>query len=265
MFYAFALNKYDRATIRLLAEREIRGRIIGTYLGFGHYLLLPILMLLVYAFVFSVVFSARWPNGEDTFASFALRVFAGLIPYQFFAEVTNRAPGLVLENPSYVKKVVFPLETVVPTAIAVALFSALVAFTVFLIAYSLSHGPPQLTVLSIPVLWIPLIFMTAGLGWGLASLEVFLRDLRQLVSILTSVLMFLTPIFYPLAMVPKPFEALILANPLSYLIEAMRDAVFEARSPSILILAAYYLGSIAFAQLGYWGFTRSKKAFADVI
>jgi lipopolysaccharide transport system permease protein len=265
MFFAFALNKYDRATIRLLAEREVRSRIAGTYLGFGHYVLLPVLMLLVYAFVFSVVFSVRWPNAEDTFGSFALRAFAGLIPFQFFAEVVNRAPGLVLENPTYVKKVVFPLETLVPTAISVALFSTFVTSGVFLVAYIWSYGLPPVTALWWLVLWPPLILITAGFAWGLASLGVFLRDLRQLVAILTSILIFLAPVFYPLSMVPKPFEPLILANPVSYLIEAMRAAIFDAQSPSLAVFTFYLIGSVVLAQTGYWGFMRCRKAFADVM
>lgn len=265
MFFSFALDKYDRATIWLLAEREVRARIVGTYLGLGHYVLLPVLMLLVYAFVFSVVFSVRWPNADGSFSSFAIRVFAGLIPFQFFAEVVNRAPGLVLENPTYVKKVVFPLETLAPTIIVVALFSTSVTLTVFFFAFIWSYGLPPVTALWLFALWPPLILFTAGCAWGLAALGVFLRDLRQLVAILTSVLIFFAPVFYPLSMVPKRFEALVLANPLSYPIDAMRAALFDAQSPNLLVLFLFMLGSIGFAQIGYWAFMQSKKAFADVV
>jgi lipopolysaccharide transport system permease protein len=265
MFYAFLFNRFDRANVHLLAEREIRARIVGTYLGLGHYVLLPILMLLVYSFVFSIIFSVRWTGADNTFGSFAMRVFIGLIAFQFFSEVVNRAPGLVLENPTYVKKVVFPLETLVPTAILIALFSAAIMFAVFMVAYVWIYGFPPLTALWTAVLWPPLILLTSGLAWGLASLGVFLRDLRQLVSILTSVLIFITPVFYPLSMVPPPYDTLVASNPLSYLIEMMRVAVFDGRGPDLLILAGYYLGGLAFAQLGYWVFMRTKKAFADVI
>src|SRR5690349_12491840 len=265
MFYAFLFNKYDRTTLRLLADREIKARVIGTHLGLGHYVVMPVLMLLVYTFVFSVVFSVRWPGTIDSFSGFALRVFAGLIPFQFFAEVVNRAPGLVLENSVYVKKVVFPIETLVPTTVVVALFSSLITFIVFLAGYFCSYGLPTVTALWVITLWPPLILITVGLGWILASLGVFLRDLRQLVSILTSVMIFLAPIFYPIAMVPKAFEALIFANPLSYLIEAMRGALFDDVAPSLIVLSVYYFGGFGLAQLGYWVFMRTKKAFADVI
>lgn len=265
MFLSFLFDKHDRATVRLLAEREIRSRIVGTYIGLGHYVLLPLLMILVYSFMFSIVFMVKWAGADDTFGSFAIRVFIGLIPYQFFSEVITRAPGIVLENPSYVKKVVFPLETLVPTAIVVGLFSASITFAVFLVAHLAMIGLPPLTTLWVPFIWPPLIMLTAGVGWLLACLGVFLRDLRQLVTILTSVLIFISPVFFPMSMVPKGYAALVTMNPLSMPIEMIRQCVFGAQAPDMWILLAYYVGCFGVAQLGYWCFMRSKKAFADVI
>lgn len=265
MFYSFLFDRHDRATIRLLAEREIRSRIIGTYIGIGHYVLVPILMLLVYSFMFSVVFRTKWAGTEDSFGAFAIRVFIGMIAFQFFSEVINRAPGLVLESPTYVKKVVFPLETLVPTTIVVSLFSALLTFLVFLVAHLLLAGIPPLTTLWVPLIWPPLIMMTAGFAWVLASLGVFLRDLRQLVGVLVPALMFISPVFFPMSMVPEGFGALIMANPLSVPMEMMRQAIFGPTMPNLLVLAAYYVGGFAVAQLGYWVFMRTKKAFADVV
>jgi lipopolysaccharide transport system permease protein len=265
MFFSFLFDKHDRATVRLLAEREIRSRIVGTYIGLGHYVLLPVLMLLVYSFMFSVVFQSKWVGAEDTFGAFAIRVFIGMIAFQFFSEVISRSPGLVLENPTYVKKVVFPLETLVPTTTVVSAFSALITFAVFLVAHLLLVGLPPLTTLWIPFIWPPLIMMTAGFAWVLASLGVFLRDLKQLVGVIVPALMFISPVFFPMAMVPKGFGMLILMNPISIPIEMMREAVFGPTSPGLVLLLGYYAGSFAMAQFGYWWFMRTKKAFADVI
>ena len=265
MFYSFLFNRHDRATVRLLAEREIRNRIVGTYIGIGHYVLLPVLMILVYSFMFSMVFMVKWNGADDSFGSFAMRLFIGLIPFQFFSEVVTRAPGIVLENPTYVKKVVFPLETLVPIAILVALFSAAVTLIVFFLAHLWTIGRPPLTMLWLPLLWPPLILITAGVAWLLASLGVFLRDLRQLVTILTSMLIFMTPVFYPLSMVPKGFQIVVYANPLSGLIEMMRRTVFDAVAPRPMLVLAYYVAGILAAQAGYWCFMRTRKAFADVL
>jgi len=265
MFYAFLFDRHKTANVRLLASREIRARIVGTYLGFGHYLLLPLLLILIYSFVFTTIFSVRWGASNANFGSFALRVFIGLIAFNFFAEVVNRSPGLVLDNATYVKKVLFPLETLVPIAVVVALFSALITFIVFLAAYIWAYGLPPRTVFWLGALWPPLTLLTTGLAWGLAALGVFLRDLRQLVSIFTSALMFLAPVFYPMSMVPAPYDSLVLLNPLSWLIESIRAATFDDSSPDILVLICYYVGTFVFAQFGYWGFMRARKAFADVI
>lgn len=265
MFFDFLFKRHDRKSITLLAVREIKSRVVGTFLGPLHYFLVPILMLLIYTFVFSMIFSIRWQNVEAGFGSFALRLFAGLVPFQFFAEVINRAPGLVMENPSYVKKVVFPLETLVPMTIVISLFTASISFFVFLLGYLLIEGMFPVTSLWILVLWPPLILLTAGFAWAIAALGVYLRDLRQLVTVLTSVLMFLTPIFYPLSMVPAPYDIIILLNPLSLLIEMMRDALFESKAADMQTVVLYYVFSAVIAQAGYWFFVRTQKGFADVL
>nr|VFK11756.1 MAG: lipopolysaccharide transport system permease protein [Candidatus Kentron sp. LPFa] len=265
MFYDFLFDPFKRRNIAVLAKREIKSRIVGTLLGRFHFILFPVLMLLIYTFIFSVVFAIRWQGTEGGFGSFALRMFSGLILFQFFSEVITRAPGLVLENPSYVKKVMFPLETLVPLAIVVSLFSATISYGVLLIGYALLEGPPPLEAMWITVLWPPLILITAGLAWMIAGFGVYLRDLRQIMPILTSVLMFLSPIFYPLSMVPQPYNLLIALNPLSLLIETMRNALFDATKPTLLLVVGYYFVAVVIAQAGYWIFMRVRTGFADVV
>ncbi|MEH2503727.1 lipopolysaccharide transport system permease protein [Bradyrhizobium sp. AZCC 1578] len=265
MFYDFLFDRYARATVRLLATREIRTRIVGTYLGLGHYVVVPILMLVIYSFVFSHIFTVSWPGTTGRYSDFALRVFIGLIVFQFVAELLNRAPGLILENPAYVKKVLFPLETLVPIAIAVALFAATVSFGVFLLGLLLAAGLPYATIFWVPAILPPLVMLTAGVGWGLASLGVFLRDLRQIVGVVVSLLTFLSPVFYPLSAVPEAFRVVIALNPLTLIIEMMRSAIFDGRPPSALMLLVLYAVAASVAQLGYWGFMRTRKAFADVV
>lgn len=264
-FISLLMDRYARANIRLLAEREIRGKTAGTYVGLGHYFLVPLLMLLIYSFVFGTVFSARWPQSSGGFMDFATRMFLGLIAFQYMADVVNRAPGLVLENPSYVTKVQFPLETLVPIVSAAALFNAAISFGIFIAAYVLSIGIPPLTALWVPVLSIPLMLFSAGIGWLLSALGVFLRDLRNMIGIFVSLLMFLSPVFYPLSAVPSPFNALLFLNPMTPVIEGMRNAMFLGLSPSVTTLVALYAASFAIAQFGYWVFMGTKKGFADVL
>lgn len=265
MFYDLLFDRHSRATIKLLADREIRSRIVGTYLGLGHYVVVPLLMLLIYSFVFSQIFTMNWPGATGRYSDFVLRVFIGLIIFQFASELLNRAPSLVLENPAYVKKVVFPLETLVPIAVTVACFAAIVSFGVFLLSHLIIIGLPPLGTLWLPIILLPLVLLAAGLGWALASLGVFLRDIRQLVGVLVALLTFLSPIFYPLSAVPPAFRSIFALNPLTQIIEMARSAIFDDQTPSLLPLLLLYAGTAAIAQLGYWGFMRTKGAFADVI
>ena len=265
LFTDILRDDHARATMLLLGLREIRGRFIGTYLGFGHYVLLPLVMLLVYAFVFGVVLNIRWPGATADLGDFALRLFAGLIAFQFFAEVVSRAPSLVVANPTYVSKVVFPLQTLVPSALLSALFGAFWATLILIAGYVATRGAPPLTALWLPLWWLPLILVTAGVGWALAALGVFVRDLQQLATIAVSLLLFLTPVLYPLSMVPEPWRAIIALNPLSLIIEAMRDALFAGRGPDAFSLLGLIAISFLVAQAGFMLFMRMRKAFADVL
>ena len=186
-----------RDLIKASAKREVLGRYRGSFLGVLWSFFNPLFMLAVYTFVFSVVFQARWGGGSGSKTEFALVLFAGLLVFNLFAECINRAPGLILSNTNYVKKVVFPLEILPFVALLSALFHTLISLGVWLIAYTLFFGIPHLTVFYLPLVLLPFCLFLMGLSWALASLGVFLRDVSQFIGLLTTALMFLSPIFYP--------------------------------------------------------------------
>ena len=264
-FLAAVVSQPNFALISRLSLREVAQKVVGTQLGWLHYILTPMLLLSVYTFVFSKLFAIRWGEADLGLGGFALRLFTGLIAFNFFAEVFNRSPRLVVSNASYVKKVVFPLEALVPIAIVSGMVGVLANYAVFFAAYAYFEGLPTSHALWLPVLWMPLVLCLAGLGWLLAALGVYLRDFDQFVGVLTTLLMFLTPIFYPLAMVPEPYKRLLALNPITYVIEEMRGVLFEARSPDPTSLATMMLVSLLVAQCGYWFFMRTRKGFADVL
>lgn len=259
------LTRHALTTIRRITERELRTRVAGTVLGLFHYVLTPLFFLGVYSVVFSSVFATRWPGAADGFGRFALNLYAGLIPFHFVSEVLNRSSGLVLENPSYVKKVVFPLEILGPAAMGTALACGLVSYVIFLAGYLLMQGVPPVASLSLLLLWPPLLLGVAGLSWILSALGVFLRDLAPVVTTLMPALMFVTPVFYPLQMVPASIRPILHGNPLTYFIEAMRAALFQGLWPDAPGLFLAWCGGAALASLGLWVFLRLKPAFADVI
>jgi lipopolysaccharide transport system permease protein len=255
-----------RHLIRQLAVRDVIGRYRGSVLGLGWSLFNPLLMLIVYTFVFSIVFNAKWNAKQvESTIGFGLILFVGLMVHGFFAELINRAPALVLGNVNLVKKVVFPLEILPIVALCSALFHTAVSFAVFLVALLLSGAELYATCLLFPVILAPLALGMLGLAWFLASLGVFLRDVAQTTGILTTVLLFLSPVFYPASALPARYQPLFLANPLTFIIEQARAVVIWGHAPDWSGLAWYTLAAAAVAAAGFWWFQRTRKGFADVI
>jgi len=226
----------------------------------------PILMLLVFTFVFSVVFKARWGIvADETKTDFAIILFVGLIIHGLFSDCVNSAPGLILSNVNYVKKVVFPLEILPWVAMGSALFHALVSLAVWAVFYLLVYAGFKWTAVFFPVVILPLVLATMGVAWILTSLGVFVRDITQVIGILTTVLLFLSPIFYPVSALPQQYQTLLHLNPLTFMIEEARAVLIWGRMPDWTGWAIYFAVSLAIAWIGFWWFQKTRKGFADVI
>lgn len=263
-------GKRYRQLIAQMTQREISSRYKGSIFGILWAFLTPILMLAVYTFVFSVVFKARWvgagaPDGEQSKADFAIMLFTGMIVYGIFAECVNRAPGLILGNPNYVKRVVFPLDILPWTVMGTALFNASISFVVLIAFFLLTNHVLTWTALLLPVVLLPLVFLCMGLSWFLSSLGVYLRDVGQTVGIVTTVLMFMSPVFYPLASLPFKFQFYLRFNPLTSIIEQTRDVLLLSRVPDPTHLLISILISMLIAWLGFAWFQKTRRGFADVI
>ena len=202
---------HNHQLIVQMTKREVSGRYKGSAMGLAWSFFNPVFMLAVYTFVFSEIFKGRWGGigGDDSKTQFAVVLFVGMIVLNLFSEVFNRAPGLILANVNYVKKVVFPLEILPVITMLVALFHGLISLGVLLTAFAVFNGYLHWTAIFIPLILLPLIIITLGLAWILASLGVFLRDVGQLVGIISTVLMFLAPVFYPLNRCRKDFARLL--------------------------------------------------------
>ena len=257
----------NRQLIMQMTRREVVGRYKGSVMGLAWSFFNPVFMLAVYTFVFSVIFKSRWDGAgaDDSKTQFALLLFVGMIVMSLFGDVVNRAPGLVLLNANYVKKVVFPLEILPIVAIGSALFHSLISLAVLLAAFALFNGSLQWTMIFAPLILLPLVILVAGLAWMLASVGVFLRDVGQVVGIVTTVLMFLSPVFYPVSAVPERLRPFIMANPLTFIIEQAREVLIWGRLPNWIGLSAYTLIATAIAWVGYAWFQKTRKGFADVL
>ncbi|MDP1678982.1 MAG: ABC transporter permease [Candidatus Nitrotoga sp.] len=256
----------NRQLIAQMTKREVVGRYKGSVMGLAWSFFNPVFMLTVYTFVFSEVFKSRWGvGGEESKTQFAVVLFVGMFVHGLFAEVLNRAPSLILFNVNYVKKVVFPLETLPVIAMGAALFHSLISLGVLLAAFVLFNGYLHWTAVFIPLVLLPLIMLTLGLSWMLASLGVFLRDVGQTIGIITTVLMFLSPVFYPVIAVPERFRQFIMANPLTFIIEQAREVLIWGHLPNWVGLGIYTLAATVIAWAGYAWFQKTRKGFADVL
>ena len=254
-----------RVLVYASAKREVIGRYRGSVLGLLWSFFNPLFMLAVYTFVFGVIFKSRWNPASDSKTEFALVLFAGLIVFNLFSECINRAPGLILANPNYVKKVVFPLETLSFVALLSALYHMVISLVVWLAAYVVFFGVPQATMLLLPLVILPFGLFIMGLSWFFASLGVFLRDVSQFIGIAVMALMFLSPIFYPATALPEASRHLLYANPLTPVIEMTRDVLFWGKLPDFILLSVYWLASLVIAWLGFAWFQKTRKGFADVL
>jgi len=262
MFTSFWRN---RLLIKSLVERDVVGRYRGSYLGMLWSLLNPIFSLVVYTFVFSVIFKARWGIGSDSKVEFALVLFVGLIVFNFFSECVTKAPSLIVGNANYVKKIVFPLEILPMVLLGSALFHFLIGLGVWFIFYVLFFGLPNLSVIFFPVMLIPLFFLTLGISFAIASLGVYLRDITQIIGVLLMALMFLSPIFYPLSAIPEEYQKYLTLNLIAPSIEYMRATLIWGKFPSLEGYLFYLATSLMVAILGFAWFQKTRKGFADVL
>lgn len=265
MRLSYFLPFRHRTLIWQFARREVLTRYRGSMMGMGWALLTPLLMLCVYTLVFRGIFKARWADNNAGDFDFALQVYLGLIVFNVFAEVANRSPRLVLEEPNLVKKVIFPLE-ILPWVIILAGFFHLFLNTLALLVASIViKGGVPLSAVTLPLVLAPLVPLLLGLAWLLAGLGVFIRDMQQVTNLLVSLLMFLSPVFYPIANLPSEWRKWLQLNPLAPLIEQSRQVALDGSWPDWLVMLKLLVATSVFAWVCARWFAAARKGFADVM
>lgn len=254
-----------RQLIASMTRREVLGRYRGSVMGIAWSFFNPLLMLAVYTFVFSEVFQARWTGLDASKGQFAILLFVGMIVHGLFAECANRSPSLIMSNSNYVKKVLFPLEVLPVVALGSALFHTGISLIVLLLAQWLLTHTLYLTAIAFPVVILPLLIATLGFSWLLAALGVYLRDVGQVIGVLTTVLLFLSPVLYPVAALPAVYQPWLQLNPLTYIIEEGRNVLLFGQWPDGQSLAVAMLISCVVAALGFAFFQKTRRGFADVL
>jgi len=255
-----------RELIRQFTIREVLQQYKGSYLGLVWSFATPLAMLSVYTFVFSVIFKARFEGTRTgSHAEFALGLFAGLIAFNVFSQVLTISPRIIINNANYVKKVVFPLEILPVSKLGAMIVDSLFNLIILLLGSAIFLRYIPGTIIFLPLMYLPLIFLSLGLSWFLASLGVFIRDVNNLLSVIVRMLFFLTPIFYPISAIPEEYRLILYLNPLTFIVNHFRRVILWGQMPDwneYIILTG---GTFAICLIGYIWFMKSKKTFADIM
>ncbi len=251
--------------IGVLTRREVFERYRGSLLGILWSFITPLLLMLIYTLVFSVVFRMQWSLEETGFGYFALMLYCGLIPFNFFSEVISKSSRLFVNSPNYVKKIAFPIEILPCVTAASALVHALISMGILTVGIALLIGKFQWTLLYLPVMWLPFVLCSLALSLFLATIGVFVRDIEHVVGLALSVLFFATPIFYSTARVPPSMHWILFVNPVAYAAANMRKIFVLGLPPTWSSWwALMAVGAALLLAVAGW-FHLIRRRFADVV
>lgn len=261
----FRLLTAHSALVAELTRREVNGRYRGASLGLLWSLVSPFLFLVIYAIAFGAVMGGRWPEAQASGTPFSIVLFAGMIPYFVLSECMTRSPELVVGNPAYVKRVVFPLELLPWPMLFSILFHSAMNVLVFLAMRLAMEGQMAWTVVYLPFVIIPIAILGLGVSWFLASISVYFRDVRQVVGLASMSLLFLSSVMVPMAAVPERYRMIFMLNPVSFIAEQSRAILIWEQAPDWMGLLRYTMVALAFMYAGYAWFMATKRGFADVL
>ncbi len=247
-----------------MVRRDILTRYRGSMADVLWTVLNPLLLMLTYFFVFGVVLRTRF-GADQTGSGYVLYFLAGMLPWLAFSEAAGRAPYIILEHRNWVRKLVFPLETLPAIPVISGIVTEVFAVIVFCVVLFALHGRVSLAAAWLPALVIPQVLFTVGLAWFLAALAVYMRDLGQINGFLLTLWFFLTPICYPVTSMPKWALPVLRRNPLFVLVQAYRDILLDGHAPAVLPLVWLWILALAVFFAGHAWFYKLRKTFADVI
>ena len=263
MFSSLISNKY---LFLQMLKRAVESRYRGSQLGFLWAFIYPIMMLLVYTFVFGIVMKVKWCVAGQDNIEFGIILFAGLLLHGMLAEVLVGSVGLITGNQQYVKKVVFPLPLLSLVSLANALLHMLFGMLILIAMFLFTGGTLHLTIFLAPVVLFPFVLFLLGASWFISVLGVYVRDLSQFMGVIVTILLFLGPIVYPFTSVPDQLKSYVLwLNPLTIVVEQFRAVVLFGQMPDWQLLGIYSICAVLMLLLGSWFFNRTQDGFADVI
>lgn len=265
MLGPFDAWRRHRTLLAQMTSRDVLGRYRGASFGLLWSLISPFMMLVIYTLAFGYVLRSRWPGTSGNIADFSMLLFVGLIVHGFFAECLTRAPLLITGNPNLVKKIVFPLDILPWMMVLSAFFHACTNSLVYVVINLLVRQELHATAVLLPLVLLPLGVAMLGLGWILSSLTVYLRDITQITGVVATAMLFVSSAIVPVDSLPAQYQLLFRLNPLTFIIDQAREVAFWGRLPDFTGLAFYLLAALLFAYVGFAGFQKTRRGFADVL
>jgi ABC-type polysaccharide/polyol phosphate export permease len=258
-------NSYrGRHILKSMIVKDLRARYVGSLLGPLWNVLTPLYYLFLYTLIFSTILNVRFSQAGGT-SSFVLYLLAGLIPWLFFQEAVTRGSGIFLENGHIIKTVKFPIEV----CVVMVLLSSLVSFLIYIFlyfGYLLAVG--ALRPLALPLVVIPFlmqVLLIMGISFGLGSVAVFFRDLKQVIPLILNAFFFLTPIVYPADIIPENVRWLFSLNPFYWITEIYRSIIIDGTLPAWKYFLYPGVLSVVVYFIGFRVFEKTREAFKDIL
>jgi lipopolysaccharide transport system permease protein len=254
----------QRSLIRSFVVRDLKARYIGSFMGLFWSVIHPIVLLVSYTFVFSVILGVRPPPDAGT-TSFPLFLFCSILPWLFFQDVLQRSSTIIIDSTNLVTKTLFPSEILPLVVLLSGLVNHLIGFAILLCIIFFVLGKVSLFILLIPLYLFLLMLFTLGISWFVASLNVFVRDVSQVLSVILTFWFWFTPIFYSTNRFPPKLLFLIRFNPLAHVVAGYRDCLLRMCMPDRSVLIILAVASVAVFAAGGLFFRKTKREFVDVL
>ena len=253
-----------RELIQMMAWRNFTARFRGSFGGLFWSLFHPLVMMVIYTIVFSLFLKIRFSTDASPF-TFSIYLLCGLLPWTAFSEGLQASKDIIRSNVNFVKRVVFPLEILPLSAALTSSIQQVFGFLLLIPLVWLLTSSLHWTLFFVPVIIALQLLFAIGLNWIIASLAVYLPDFGQVINLLLTVWMFLTPIFYPLDVVPPRALIIFQLNPMAHLVKMYRGVFMTGEIPGLVTFFGTAFFCMVIFLLGYFWFMQSKKGFADVL
>lgn len=237
----------------------------GSLLGLFWSFITPLLMLVIYTFIFSEIFQAKWGPLSNNKFMFALTLYCGLNIINTANEILSRSTTLITIHANYVKKIIFPLYILPLVLTFSSLFNCIIGYIILIVANIILRHTVSFSIWLLPLMLIPFVLLILGLSYILSAVSVFIKDLTSLIGIILMLIMYTSPVFYPLEAVPARFSFICRLNPFTFIIENIRCVILYNSWPNFKRFCFSMIVAVVVLAIGYSIFKRLKEGFADIL